>query len=77
VCVWFQHAEKTDDDFQVDDMFVFKAAQQQSGARNEEKERSKAIFGMCVHVCVYGRELRTQNFFIQEISLGPKDLNYN
>jgi hypothetical protein len=41
-----------DDDFQVDDMFVSKAAQQQSGARNEEKERSKAIFGMCVHVCV-------------------------
>lgn len=41
----FQSAEKTDEDFQVDDVFVSKAAQQQSGARNEEKERGKAIFG--------------------------------
>ncbi|KAL8573036.1 hypothetical protein ACOMHN_010466 [Nucella lapillus] len=36
--------ERTDRDFQVDDIFVSKAARQQSGARNEEKERSKAIF---------------------------------
>ncbi|KAL8625360.1 hypothetical protein ACOMHN_044503 [Nucella lapillus] len=36
--------ERTDEDFQVDDVFVSKAARQQSGARNEEKERSKAIF---------------------------------
>ncbi|PVD27441.1 hypothetical protein C0Q70_12600 [Pomacea canaliculata] len=36
--------EQTDDDFQVDDIFISKAARQQSDARAEEKERSKAIF---------------------------------
>jgi hypothetical protein len=34
----------------------------------------------CPHfrcILISGCELRTQNFFIQEISLGPKDLSYN
>nr|KAG5705361.1 hypothetical protein BaRGS_011133 [Batillaria attramentaria] len=37
-------AEQTNDDFQVDDVFLSKAARQQSAAKAEEKERSKAIF---------------------------------
>lgn len=36
--------EQTNDDFQVDDLFVSKAARQQSAAQTEEKDRSKAIF---------------------------------
>ncbi|ESO90638.1 hypothetical protein LOTGIDRAFT_191734 [Lottia gigantea] len=35
--------EKTDDDYQVDDMFISKAARQQSESKLEEKDRSRAI----------------------------------
>ena len=40
-----QSTQRTDDDFQVDDMFVSKAAHKQSEAKMEEKDRSMAIFG--------------------------------
>ncbi|KAK6172433.1 hypothetical protein SNE40_016083 [Patella caerulea] len=35
--------EKTDDDYQVDDMFISKAARQQSEAKLEEKDKLKSI----------------------------------
>ncbi|XP_046566167.1 CWF19-like protein 2 [Haliotis rubra] len=36
-------AEKTDEDFQVDDVFISKAARKQSEAQNEEKDRARSI----------------------------------
>ncbi len=37
--------EKTDEDFQIDDVFISRAAQRQSQAKKEENDRSFAIKG--------------------------------
>ena len=41
-----QAAERTNDDFQIDDVFISKANRKQSESQQEERDRANAIFGM-------------------------------
>jgi len=43
--VFVQAVERTDEEYQLDDVFMNRAAKKQSEAQIEEKDRSKAIQG--------------------------------
>lgn len=49
----FQSGEKTDDDYQVDDMFLSRANKNVSDSKNEEKDRYSAIMGESMLVSLF------------------------
>ena len=41
----FQSFDKTDEDYDLDDVFMTRAARKQSDSKQEEKDRSAAVYG--------------------------------